>query len=442
MVTDRDRTRTRPVGARRQQQGISLVEVLITLTLCALGLLASMSALGGATSSSASAVGRRIADLTAPQPGAAPNAPGPAPRREEPKPEKKDGGGFWGKALDFALDNAPIIGEARTLMDPNASALDKGLAVLSLASYFTPAGPLVKVASRGVGLAARGARDVKRADKAIDAAKHVDEGDDLLGAAGKRRKPDEPEGPVTKDEPNCKDGICELGCFAAGTMVSTENGDRPIESILQGERVWSRDPRTGVLALKPVLQVFVRQSYVIDLKLSSGQHSEHVAVTPNHPFWVENIGWVQAADLGQSATLLAPEGLLTGHAAASWGEQTKVYNLEVADSHTYFVGSLHAWVHNQGTERCPTPVSSGASRAPKQGTPNSIYEQIGPDGKVRSRTFYDDNGNPFARQDFDHPHAGMQPHEHARDFDAHGRPISGKSHGPVPPGYDDTPTPP
>ena len=428
---------------RRQRRGMSLVETLITLTLCALAATASFTALRTSVTDRAGEVASHIASLTATQPGAAPGTAAPAqqpsPRRDEPKQE---GGGFWGKALDFVLDNAPVVGEIRTLADPNASFLDKGLAVVSLASYLTPAGPAVKVLTKGVGVASRAARDAKRAEHAVDAAKDLEKGEDLLGAAGKRRRAEEPEAPLSKDEPHCKDGICELGCFAAGTLVMTESGDRPIESILQGERVWSRDPGTGVLDLKPVLQTFIHDSYVIDLTLRSGAQSEHVAVTPNHPFWVENEGWVEADRLADTASLASPAGTLTGHAGASWGERTKVYNLEVADSHTYFVGALHAWVHNQGTQRCPTPVSSGASRAPKQGTPNSIYEQLGPNGEVRSRTFYDDNGKPFSRQDFDHPHAGLQPHEHQRDFDANGRPISGKSHGPVPPGYDDTPTPP
>ena len=87
-----------------------------------------------------------------------------------------------------------------------------------------------------------------------------------------------------------------------------------------------------------------------------------------------------------------------------------------------------------------TPVSSGAGQAAKNGQPNSIYEQIGPDGKVTSRTFYDENGHQFARQDFSQPHAGVQPHEHLTQFDAHGRPIAPKDWRPLPKGYDNTPT--
>jgi RHS repeat-associated protein len=89
----------------------------------------------------------------------------------------------------------------------------------------------------------------------------------------------------------------------------------------------------------------------------------------------------------------------------------------------------------------PTPVTHSTSQAPFKGTPNSIHEQTDASGKtVNSRTFYDENGHMFARQDFDHSHGGMQPHEHRHSFNAAGQPITSKTHVPVPPGYDRTPT--
>jgi hypothetical protein len=95
----------------------------------------------------------------------------------------------------------------------------------------------------------------------------------------------------------------------------------------------------------------------------------------------------------------------------------------------------------ESTAKSETPVAQSPSRAPKVGQPNSIHEQVDPaTGEVVSRTFYDKNGRPFGRQDFDHEHGGMQPHEHKMGFDAKGRPIVPKSTDEVPPGYDTTPT--
>lgn len=346
--------RSRVHARRRHTQGVTLLEVIIALTLCALGLMATASSLRTAISNEAQTVAEHIDTLTAGEahdPAPAPPPAQPAPKHEDEK--KHGGGGFWGKALNFVLDNAPVVGEVRTLLDPNASLLDKGLAVVSLASYFTPAGPAVKIATKGLGLASRAARDTKRAKHAIDAAEKAEDGADLLGAAKRKRPKDAQEPEVANgdkraqsDEPECKDGICKVGCFAAGTVVLTEHGDRPIEQIAPGDRVWSRDPRTGVLALERVVRTFSHDATVIDLTVQSSTQLEHLTVTANHPFWVEGAGWVPAGNLESTSLLSAPEGALVAHAAASWGELTKVYNFEVEDSHTYFVGALHAWVHN------------------------------------------------------------------------------------------------
>ena len=96
------------------------------------------------------------------------------------------------------------------------------------------------------------------------------------------------------------------------------------------------------------------------------------------------------------------------------------------------------------TSDVDTPVEQGTSRPPKRSTPNSIYEQLNPDGTVRSRAYYDENGNQFSRQDFDHSHydkgtqQDLQPHEHNYHYNENGF-RDGESVGPVPPGYDNLP---
>lgn len=44
-------------------------------------------------------------------------------------------------------------------------------------------------------------------------------------------------------------------------------------------------------------------------------------------------------------------------------------------------------------------VTQGKSRAPKTGTPGSVYEQVDDNGNVMSRTKYGDNGKPEYRDD-------------------------------------------
>ena len=70
---------------------------------------------------------------------------------------------------------------------------------------------------------------------------------------------------------------------------------------------------------------------------------------------------------------------------------------------------------------------------------------MNPDGTVRSRAFYDENGNQFNRQDFDHKHYNKQdqqyyqPHEHGYHYNSDGY-RDGVSDGPLTPGYNNNPT--
>lgn len=152
----------------------------------------------------------------------------------------------------------------------------------------------------------------------------------------------------------CTGDICMIPgqCFAAGTLVDTEQGDRPIESIRVGERVWSRNETTLAVALHSVTRTFVTHDrYVIDLTLGQDAlHTDTVTVTPNHPFWVDGQGWTRAEALSTTAAW-SPEGPLSAVATVGYSEPITVYNLEVEGDHTYFVGHLHALVHNAG--RCP-----------------------------------------------------------------------------------------
>jgi hypothetical protein len=136
-------------------------------------------------------------------------------------------------------------------------------------------------------------------------------------------------------------------CFAAGTLVSTEAGLRAIEQIHEGDRVWARDVETGTLALKPVSHTFVRSAApVIDLELTGpGLGSERLSVTPSHRFWVEGQGW-QRADALAGTSVWSPESPFFATALTSREQTTTVYNFEVEEFHSYFVGESRVLVHN------------------------------------------------------------------------------------------------
>lgn len=138
-------------------------------------------------------------------------------------------------------------------------------------------------------------------------------------------------------------------CFVAGTPVTLADGSvKPIEQIRSGDLVLSRDENTGETASKRVVQTFERQAdATLVLTFSNG---ERIETTEEHPFYVEGRGFVNAGELGIGTSIVTRAGPNLKVAKAEKKAQTaKVYNFEVADFHTYFVGSSGVWVHNSCT---------------------------------------------------------------------------------------------
>lgn len=146
-------------------------------------------------------------------------------------------------------------------------------------------------------------------------------------------------------------------CFVAGTPLEGQYGAKAIEQFKSYEEhgdecdyVVSRnefDPE-GPLALRRVLRRFVRQGPVLNLHVNG----RIIGTTPEHPFFVQGKGWVPAVELqiGDEIRQMSP-GWATVEGVAESGEITTVYNLEVEDDHTYFVGcdewGFSVWAHNE-----------------------------------------------------------------------------------------------
>jgi Flp pilus assembly pilin Flp len=160
-------------------------------------------------------------------------------------------------------------------------------------------------------------------------------------------------GGLTDPEGECdlELGICLPGsgmCFEAGTLVATEAGQRPIERIEPGDRVWSTNVDTGETALRRVVRTFVtRHAEVIEVDVRTrGPFGERIAVTPGHQFYIDKQGWTRADEL--DATPLWSS--TTGVVATAFSDEkrvTTVYNFEVEEFHTYYVGESSVLVHNQ-----------------------------------------------------------------------------------------------
>ncbi|MCG8441252.1 MAG: HINT domain-containing protein, partial [Caulobacterales bacterium] len=92
----------------------------------------------------------------------------------------------------------------------------------------------------------------------------------------------------------------------------------------------------------------------MELEGSAGIRSTH-EVTGNHPYWAEGRGWTQVEALRPGDQIAAADGdILTVTALAATGEMQPVFNFEVDDHHTYFVGGDGAWVHDCDPLPVPT----------------------------------------------------------------------------------------
>jgi hypothetical protein len=164
---------------------------------------------------------------------------------------------------------------------------------------------------------------------------------------------DAAEKPRNTPPPKCTGANCM--CFVAGTLVVTRDGLQPIETIVPGTLVLSRPEDGGDEPdWRPVLQAFTSTSRGLVRLTTVNRHGgrEIFEVTGNHPFFTESDGWTDARHLIPGADLLIDgEGqpVQVLH-AETFDRQVPVYNFEVAEFHTYFVGHSGIWVHNRPAE--------------------------------------------------------------------------------------------
>ena len=174
-------------------------------------------------------------------------------------------------------------------------------------------------------------------------------------------------------------------CFTAGTLVLTENGQKAIEDIQAGDKVFAADPETGESGYKEVLQTFEKETEVVVHvtyeKDGEGSNAETTTVntTLNHRFWTE-AGWKSAGTLEAGDKLTLADGnTATVTNVAYEDTHATVYNFEVEDFHTYYVGTESVLVHNNGGNCMKT-----ASALAQGGSKGRTYSRLipGTDGVV------------------------------------------------------------
>lgn len=136
-------------------------------------------------------------------------------------------------------------------------------------------------------------------------------------------------------------------CLVAGTLVWTDRGMRPVESLRLGDQVLSCDVQTGALSYQSVLRQTVREPEPLT-KIQLG--SDEIVASKGHPFWVVGRGWTTTEQLVPGDALHGADGVAVIDSLTP-ANTDKTYNLVVEQTHSYFVGKSRILSHDAEVER-------------------------------------------------------------------------------------------
>jgi Flp pilus assembly pilin Flp len=390
---------------REDRRGVVWLEYLILIAVLALAAIGGIRQLGSSIDGSADEQGALLVAMSMSTPGqggdGSPSIPDQPPP-PQPPPEEKECSGWLSCAWDAVTDAAPAVldfawdytkgvygavwddlrGTWETIKDPSSiidgvkyaienpgDALRQlvwddesaeawangdygtsiGRTVWNVGSFFIPGAGQAKWLGK-LNKLRKAAPDVPK-NRLPDDAPDSDLPD---GKPRDSRADDDQDADPDDDAPedSCPIGGCsEPGkCFAAGTPVHTEHGLRAIEDVEEGDYIWSRDDHSGALALQRVEHKFITPER--EIRALTLEHEE-LHVTPEHPFWTQQ-GWKSAKALHEGEYVeLFPDEWTRVVANEPLPELVTVYNFEVEDFHTYFVGNEGVWVHNKYDEENP-----------------------------------------------------------------------------------------
>ncbi|MEU6993372.1 polymorphic toxin-type HINT domain-containing protein [Streptomyces sp. NPDC046465] len=177
--------------------------------------------------------------------------------------------------------------------------------------------------------------------------------DKLKGSYSKWRTLDKKAGKLEDIAAKCETS----NSFTPGTRVLMADGStKSIRDVDIGDKVLATDPKTGKTKVRTVTaeikgkgaKNLVKVTIDADGKRGGGKAS--VTATDGHPFWVPELGeWIDATDLRSGQKLRTSAGTYVQITSVErWTQAAAVYNLTVADLHTYYVvaGQTPVLVHN------------------------------------------------------------------------------------------------
>jgi hypothetical protein len=163
-------------------------------------------------------------------------------------------------------------------------------------------------------------------------------------------------------------GFCGMLSFTPQTTVATDQGKHPISKLRPGDEVWAYNPQTHKMELQPILHVWIHQDDdLVDLTITPTKHTSHDQATrpkdeiihtnKKHPFLTIEKGFLPVGQItiGMHVQQAGGSiGLITGWMLIP-GVKT-MYNLEVAQDHTFTVGDGQWVVHNTNCNDATTTL--------------------------------------------------------------------------------------
>ncbi|KAB8140676.1 DUF4157 domain-containing protein [Chloroflexia bacterium SDU3-3] len=134
-------------------------------------------------------------------------------------------------------------------------------------------------------------------------------------------------------------------CFVPGTLVHTPNGSCPIESLRVGDLVYTYDFTQKTVVKRLILKLYQGHTeHLVDVQVGN----DIITATRMHPFWVESAQeWLPAAQLETGMLIRLLDGTIgVVKSARVYPAVSTTYNLEVEETHNYFVGGDGVLVHN------------------------------------------------------------------------------------------------
>lgn len=195
-------------------------------------------------------------------------------------------------------------------------------------------------------------------------------------------------------------GLTSKACFIAGTLVHAECGLVPIEEIKADQMVWAEDPETGERALKRVVRTFLNEK---DELVHVQVNGETITCTTEHPFYVQGKGWVAAKDLKLNDKLELQNGeeaFVDTIRREKLDQPIQIFNFEVEDFHTYYVGAGCVLVHNLCTQKAARRAAKRSENIPMSQKPDEVITKWakGANGK-HAKSITERYGNKFIRND-------------------------------------------